>query len=118
MGTAYNPNIVRNGLIYYTDFANLKSYPPTGNDPYVSNVTLQLNGEGSAVYDSSIYSRTISVKFSSYSNCVGNNTTEGTGGSFYGLIPVVRIYNGLALNDSQVYNNYYNYLADRGRFGY
>jgi len=61
MGTAYNPTIVRNGLIYYTDFANLKSYPPTGNDPYVSNVTLQLNGEGSAVYDSSIYSRTISV---------------------------------------------------------
>jgi len=101
-------NIVRNALSVSTFAANTWYHLVITRNS--SNVAQgYINGTNVGSFG------TISANFSSYSNCVGNNTTEAVGGSFYGLIPVVRMYNGLALNDSQVYNNY---LADRGRFGY
>jgi len=44
MGTSYNPKIVTDGLVFYSDPANLKSYPPN-QDPYVNQTVLMLNGE-------------------------------------------------------------------------
>jgi hypothetical protein len=34
MGTKYNPNIVRDGLVYYIDAANTRSYSGSGNTAY------------------------------------------------------------------------------------
>jgi hypothetical protein len=44
MGTSYNPKIATDGLVFYSDPANLKSYPPN-QDPYVNQTVLMLNGE-------------------------------------------------------------------------
>jgi hypothetical protein len=34
MGTKYNPSVVRNGLVYYIDAANTRSYSGSGNTTY------------------------------------------------------------------------------------
>jgi hypothetical protein len=44
MGTSYNPKIVTDGLVLNLDPANVKSYP-AGQDPFVNNVSLMLDGE-------------------------------------------------------------------------
>ena len=31
MGTHYSPPMIHNGLVFFTDFANTKSYPGTGS---------------------------------------------------------------------------------------
>ena len=44
MGTSYNPKIVTDGLVLNLDPANVKSYP-AGQDPFVNNVSLMLDGQ-------------------------------------------------------------------------
>jgi|688.fasta_scaffold38290_4 hypothetical protein len=44
MGTSYNPKIVTDGLVLNLDPANVKSYP-AGQDPFVNNVSLLLDGQ-------------------------------------------------------------------------
>lgn len=44
MGTSYNPKIVTDGLVLNLDPANAKSYP-AGQDPFVNNVSLMLDGQ-------------------------------------------------------------------------
>jgi hypothetical protein len=41
---SHHPSIVKNGLVAYFDAANPKSYP-AGQDPFVNNVSLMLDGE-------------------------------------------------------------------------
>jgi len=61
VGTFYNPSIVKNGLVYCIDFANVKSYPGGQNEQYPNNVLLQLQGESSPIADTSKFSSTIGV---------------------------------------------------------
>jgi hypothetical protein len=44
MSLSHHPSIVKNGLVAYFDAANPKSYP-AGQDPFVNNVSLMLDGE-------------------------------------------------------------------------
>jgi hypothetical protein len=44
MGTSYNPKIVTDGLVLNLDPANVKSYP-AGQDTFVNNVSLLLDGQ-------------------------------------------------------------------------
>lgn len=44
MSLSHHPSIPRNGLVFYSDPANFKSYP-AGQDSYVNNVSLMLDGE-------------------------------------------------------------------------
>jgi hypothetical protein len=58
MSLSHHPNIVKNGLIFYSDPANFKSYP-AGQDPYVNNVSLMLDGE--TLTDKSLNNVTLGV---------------------------------------------------------
>ena len=42
MSLSHHPSIPRNGLVFYSDPANFKSYP-AGQDSYVNNVSLILD---------------------------------------------------------------------------
>lgn len=44
MSLSHHPNVVKNGLVFYSDPANYKSYP-AGQDIAVNNVSLMLDGE-------------------------------------------------------------------------
>jgi hypothetical protein len=64
MGTKYNPSIVRNGLVYYIDAANPRSYGGSGNTAY----ELQSSGIGGTLVNG--------VGFSSANN--GSFIFDGT----------------------------------------
>jgi hypothetical protein len=64
MGTKYNPRVVTNGLVYYIDAANPRSYSGSGNTAY----ELQLSGIGGTLVNG--------VGFSSANN--GSFIFDGT----------------------------------------
>jgi hypothetical protein len=78
MGTKYNPNVVRDGLVYYIDAANPRSYPGTGNTAY----ELKLSGIGGTLVNG--------VGFSSANN--GSFIFDGT--NDYIQVPVNYIPTG------------------------
>jgi hypothetical protein len=59
MGTKYNPNIVRDGLVYYIDAANTRSYSGSGNTAY----ELKLSGIGGTLVNGTGFSSANSGSF-------------------------------------------------------
>ena len=78
MGTKYNPNIVRDGLVYYIDAANTRSYSGSGNTAY----ELKLSGIGGTLVNG--------IGFSSANN--GSFIFDGT--NDYIQVPVNYIPTG------------------------
>ena len=80
MGTSYNPKIVTNGLILHLDAANVKSYP-AGQDTFVNNVSLMLDGE--SLTDKSQNAVTVTVQGAVTVNSsvkkVGNSSLKFSG---------------------------------------
>ena len=52
MGTKYNPSIVRDGLVYYLDAANTRSYSGSGSTAY----ELKLSGIGGTLVNGTGFS--------------------------------------------------------------
>ena len=84
MSLSHHPNIVRNGLVAYFDAANPKSYP-AGQDPYVNNVSLMLDGE--SLIDQSANARTftasVGASVSTANKKFGNSSIYCTGSTSY-----------------------------------
>ena len=84
MSLSHHPNIVRNGLVAYFDAANPKSYP-AGQDPYVNNVSLMLDGE--SLVDQSANARTftasVGASVSTANKKFGNSSIYCTGSTSY-----------------------------------
>jgi hypothetical protein len=99
MSLSHHPNIVRNGLVFYSDPANPKSYPTTGtlstdltrnkyNVTYVSGVTFSSLNGGTMAFDgingSGIINNVLNVgPTSAFSVCTWAkwNTTATSGGA-------------------------------------
>jgi hypothetical protein len=84
MGTSYNPKIVTDGLVLNLDPANVKSYP-AGQDPYVNNVSLMLDGE--SLIDKSANARTFTASagasISTANKKYGNSSIYCNGSNSY-----------------------------------
>jgi hypothetical protein len=82
MGTSYNPKIVTDGLVLNLDPANVKSYP-AGQDPFVNNVSLLLDGQ--SLTDKSQNNFTVtnsSAAISTVEAKYGNSSIYFNGSSF------------------------------------
>ena len=52
MGTSYAPNIVKDGLVFYIDAANLRSYPGSGTTANTLLGTSNATLNGGVTFDS------------------------------------------------------------------
>lgn len=73
MGVAYNPSIVREGLSFIYDYANVKSYPGSGTTVYNLNGGNNATLSGNAAFNST-------SKYMSFDGTNGSYLTEQTGG--------------------------------------
>jgi hypothetical protein len=81
MSLSHHPNIVRNGLVFYSDPANPKSYVGS-NNLYTSNATLLLDGESlndKSSYNNTLTNTNVSVSSSQYK--FGSNSLYFNGSS-------------------------------------
>jgi hypothetical protein len=84
MSLSHHPSIVKNGLVAYFDAANPKSYP-AGQDPFVNNVSLMLDGE--SLIDKSANARTFTASagasISTANKKYGNSSIYCNGSNSY-----------------------------------
>jgi hypothetical protein len=82
MSLSHHPSIVKNGLVFYSDPANFKSYP-SSQDPYINQTVLMLNGENITDYslNQTALTNNGTVTVSSAQYKVGGNSLSFNGAS-------------------------------------